>query len=360
MMTMRQFQNEPENLPTITTWSLTELAESKGKQELFTQQSPQKLRVLRENAMIESAIASNRIEGVNIDPARIDAVLRGKGALRDRDEHEVRGYQEALKWIHEDHRNIEVNVNTILKLHSLCRPDVHDAGKFKDQDGEIIEKYPDGRVRVRFKPLSARDTPAGMKELIELSVECSHYRWVPPLAAVAAFNLDFLCIHPFRDGNGRVSRLLLLLQLYHIGYEVGRYISLERTIEQNKERYYETLEECSHGWHTGKHRPWPYINFLLYVIKLSYKEFEDRLGQVIEPKGDKTMRIELAVQKKSGAFHVMEIQRACPGISLDMIRHVLKDLKRRGMIECTGRGKLATWHKIAELGNRNGNRQFIR
>lgn len=356
MMTLRQFRNEPETIPMVTTWALTELAEGKGRQELFTRQAPQKLRVLRENAMIESAVASNRIEGVNIAPSRIDAVLRGRRALTDRDEQEVRGYQKALRWIHEDHAKIEVSTDTILRLHALCRQEVHDGGRFKDQDGEIIEKYPDGRVRVRFKPLSARETPKAMNELVELGMDSLRYRWTPPLVSVAAFNLDFLCIHPFRDGNGRVSRLLLLLQLYHAGYEAGRYISIERIIEQNKERYYETLEEASTGWHEGKHRPWPYINYLLYIVQTAYKEFEDRLGQVTEPKGDKTRRIELAVLNRFGAFHVTEIQRACPGISLDMIRHVLKDLREKGVIECTGRGKQATWRRIGELGNRNANR----
>lgn len=356
MMTLRQFRQEPESLPMVTSWALTDLAEGKGRQELFTRQSPQKLRVLRENAMIESAVASNRIEGVNIAPGRVDAVLRGKGVLTDRDEQEVRGYQDALRWIHEEHDKIAVSVDTILRLHALCRREVHDAGKLKDQDGEIIEKYADGRVRVRFKPVTAKETPAALDELITLGVDCLRNRWVPPLVAVAAFNLDFLCVHPFRDGNGRVSRLLLLLQLYHVGYEAGRYISVERIIEQNKERYYETLEEASAGWHESRHRPWPYVNYLLYVVQRTYKEFEERLGQVAEPKGDKTRRIELAVGRRIGSFHVNEIQQACPGISLDMIRHVLKDLRGKGAVECTGRGKLATWRRVAELGNRNGNR----
>ena len=345
MMTLRQFKDEPENLPTITTWSLTELAEAKGKQELFTRQSPQKLQVLRENAMLESAVSSNRIEGVTIDSKRVDAVLKSRIALQDRDEQEVRGYQEALKWIHEESSSISLNTETILKLHSLCRNDVSDGGKFKDKNVDIIEKYPDGRVRVRFRSMAVDKTPAAIEESLVLMRDCFRYRWVPPLAAITAFNLDFLCIHPFRDGNGRVSRLLLLLQLYQAGYEVGRYISLERIIEQNKERYYETLEECSTGWHEGKHRPWPYVNYLLYVLKLAYQEFESRVGQTAEPKGAKTDMVEYAVAKMDETFTLAEIEKMCTNVSHDMIRKVLKDMQKAGKIKCMGRGPLAPWKK---------------
>ncbi len=142
----------------------------------------------------------------------------------------------------------------------LSRGTIWDAGQFKDVDGEIIERYPDGRSRVRFKPVSAALTPEWTAKLIADWHRCWRDRQVPGLIALAAFNLDFLCIHPFRDGNGRVSRLLWLLQAYHLGYEVGRYISLERLIAQNKERYYETLELSSQRWHEGRHDPWPFIN----------------------------------------------------------------------------------------------------
>src|SRR5262249_54567718 len=158
----------------------------------------------------------------------------------------------------------------------------------KEKDGDIVEKYPDGRQRVRFRPVAAAGTPEAMRGLVQLWEDGLKERWAHPLVLMAAFNLDFLCIHPFRDDNGRVSRLLLLLQCYHLGYEVGRYISLERLIEQNKERYYETLEQSSQGWHEGRHDPWPYINYLLFILKTAYQEFEERVGQTISPKGAKT------------------------------------------------------------------------
>lgn len=146
-----------------------------------------------------------------------------------------------------------------------------------------------------------------MEELEAQWEACLLEKWVPSLVALAAFNLDFLCIHPFRDGNGRVSRLLLLLQCYHLGYEVGRYISLEKLIEENKERYYETLEESSQGWHDGRHNPWPFVNYILFILKEAYLAFEQRLGQVQSPRGAKTELITQAIQKMRGSFRVADI-----------------------------------------------------
>ena len=165
---------------------------------------------------------------------------------------------------------------------------------------------------------------------------------------MAAFNLDFLCIHPFRDGNGRVSRLLLLLQCYHLGFEVGRYISIERVIEENKERYYETLEQSSQRWHEGKHDPWPYINYVLFVLKTAYREFEERVGQISAPRGAKTDLVSAAIGRRRGSFRVADIQRDCPGVSVDMIRRVLKDLRAAGRVKCLGRGQQAQWEKTAK------------
>jgi Fic family protein len=337
--------SKPESIPAETSWYLADLGEARGKQDLFTKQSPQKLRVLRESAMIESAVSSNRIEGVTVDQARIRTIVFGKSILRDRDEEEVRGYRDALKLIHEQGKNLSVSEETILNLHRLCRGEIWDAGRYKEKDGDIIDKYADGRERVRFKTVPAAKTPVFMKELIERWEQCLFEKWVHPLIAMAAFNLDFLCIHPFRDGNGRVSRLLLLLQCYHLGYEVGRYISIERLIEQNKERYYETLEQSSDGWHEGKHDPWPYINFVLYTLKTTYKEFEQRVGQIASPKGAKTELVINAIGRKLGPFRISDIQKECPGVSLDLIRSILKNLRSSGKVRCLGRGQNAEWER---------------
>ncbi len=171
-----------------------------------------------------------------------------------------------------------------------------------------------------------------------------------PLLALGAFNLDFLCIHPFRDGNGRVSRLLFLLQCYHLGFEVGRFISLERLIEQQKERYYETLQLSSQGWHEGKHDSWPYINFLLYTLIDAYKEFERRVGATASPKGAKTELVHQAVMAQLGDFRLRDILRACPGVGRDWIRALLADLKQQGEIICRGRGPAARWRVVRGKG----------
>ena len=344
-MTLRQFKSKPETIPAATAWYLADLGEARGKQELFTRQSSQRLKVLRENAMIESAVSSNRIEGVTVDQARVRTVIFGKSPSRDRDEEEVRGYRDALKLIHEQRANLPVSEETLLNLHRLCRGEIWDAGKYKDKDSDIIERYPDGRERVRFKTVPATKTPSFTKELVEKWQQCLEERWVHPLIAMAAFNLDFLCVHPFRDGNGRVSRLLLLLQCYHLGYEVGRYISLERLIEQNKERYYETLDQSSQGWHAGKHDPWPYVNYVLYTLKTVYREFEQRVGQTKSPRGTKKELTESAIRGFPAEFTLADLERACPSVSRDMVRRVLRDLQKSGKMECLGRGPGALWRK---------------
>ncbi len=265
---------EKTKIPISTSWHLNDLREARDKQERRTKQSADQPTGLRKNALTESAVSSNRIEGVTIDHSRIETVLFGNAPLHDSDEREVRGYADAIKMIYQLAETLQVSEQTILQLHRLSRANVGDAGQYKRKDSDIIEKYPDGRERVRFKTVSAQATPVIMGELVEAWQQCQR-RDRHPLIAMAAMNLDFLCIHPFRDGNGRVSRLLLLLLCSHLGYEVGRYISLERLIEENKERYYETLDQSSQGWQVGKHDPWPYINFILFILKSAYREFEE-------------------------------------------------------------------------------------
>lgn len=349
MKTLRKFSVGDVAVPGATSWYLADLGEFRGKQELYTHQSPQRLKVLREHALIESAVSSNRMEGVEVDPARVrDLLASRKPLFRDRDEEEVRGYREALTRIHDEAGRLPVTEETVLLLHRLTRGDIWDAGQFKDQDGDIIERYPDGRQRVRFRTVPAAQTPQFMAELITDWRQCLAERWVHPLIALAAFNLDFLCIHPFRDGNGRVSRLLLLLQSYHLGYEVGRYISLERLIEQNKERYYETLEQSSQGWHEGQHDPWPYINYILFILKTAYREFVERVGDIQSPRGSKTEMVLSALARLPREFTVAQLEQACPGVSRDMVRRVLAEQKGK-TVECRERGPGAKWEKKESL-----------
>lgn len=344
MKTINLFSGQQRSIPATTSWYLDALGEFRGKQELYTRQSPQKLKVLREHALIESAVSSNRIEGVSVEPARIQSVLvASKPLFRDRDEEEIRGYRDALSWIHEHAAEIPVNEESLKRMHGMARGQIWDAGRYKEKDGDIVERYADGGERVRFKPTPANETPAAMANLIGAWNSCMQERWVPPAVALAAFNLDFLCIHPFRDGNGRVSRLALLLQTYQAGMEVGRYVSLERLIEQNKDRYYETLEQCSAGWHQGRHDPWPFINYILSILKNAYQEFEERVGQIAEPKGAKAELVRNAVRKRRGEFRLSDIERACPGVGREWIRSVLAEMRKEGELKCSGRGIAARW-----------------
>ena len=346
MNTLRQFASGTLAIPPTTAWYLTDLGEYRGKQELYTRQSPQRLKALREHAMIESAVSSNRIEGVMIEPARVREVLVTPHPLfRDRDEEEVRGYRDALEFIHGQFNALPITDVTVQRLHAMTRGQIWDAGHYKEKDGDIIECYADGRERIRFRTVSAQETPAAMSALMVDWQRCRDERWVPPLLALAAFNLDFLCIHPFRDGNGRVSRLLWLLQSYQLGFEVGRYVSLERLVEQNKARYYETLEQSSERWHEGAHDPWPYVNFVLSIMKTAYRDFVERVGEVTAPRGSKTARVLAAIKRLSGDFTVAQVEQACPGVSRDMVRRVLRAQQAAGVIECRGRGPAARWQK---------------
>jgi len=352
MMTLRKFAAGPVSIPANTAWYLADLGEAKGRQALYTRQSPQRLKVLLEHALIESAVSSNRIEGVTLEKGRIRPVILGRALLRDRDEEEVRGYRDALGLVHRRGAALAVSEATVRELHRLSRGEIWDAGKFKQKDVDIVERSAQGGERVRFRTVPAARTRQAVTELVSLWARCLGERTVPPLIALAAFNLDFLCIHPFRDGNGRVSRLLLLLQCYHLGFEVGRYVSLERLIEQNKERYYETLERSSLRWHEGRHDPWHYINYLLFVLKSAYREFEARVGEVASPRGAKTELVHSAVDGMQGDFTLAELEAACPGVSRDMVRRVLRDLQRARRVTCLGRGPGARWRRKGKVPKR--------
>ena len=324
-------------------WHLSDIGKAQGLQDLFARQSPQRLKVLREHAIAQSAVSSNRIEGVEIDQARVGTVVFGHPALKDRGEEEVAGYRDALNLIHAKGANLAVSEETILHLHKLSRGNVWDAGQYKDKPVDIIEKFPGGGERVRFRGVAPAHTPDFTRKLVSLWRDQSRERDISPLIVLAAFNLDFLCIHPFRDGNGRVSRLLLLLTAYHIGIEVGRYISLERLIEDNKERYYETLQQSSQGWHEGKHDPWPYIGYLLFIIKKAYDEFAQRAGEVSAPKGEKADLVLSAIRQQAGEFRLVDIEKACPGVGRDWIQTLLTEMKAKCELTCSGKGPAARW-----------------
>lgn len=345
MMSFKK-QGKDLQIPLGAVWLMNSISEYKGKQELYARQSPQILKTLLEIALIESAESSNRIEGVTVDKNRLKPLIIGHSRPHDRSEEEVVGYRKALDLIHKKHRSLDISAEIIKELHRLSQAEKGDAGKWKTKNNEIIRKNPDGSVEVIFKPLEARLVPKAIDQLClgyKHSIDQLKY---PDLYAVSCLILDFLCIHPFRDGNGRVSRLLALLALYHHGYEVGRYISLERIIEQSKETYYEALQKSSQGWHEAKHDISPWLHYFLGTINSAYKEFEQRAGSVKSPKGAKTEIVIQTINNQQGEFSISEVERLCPGISRDMIRLVFRQLKKEKKIICLGKGQQAKWRRI--------------
>ncbi|MCX6348157.1 MAG: Fic family protein [Candidatus Aureabacteria bacterium] len=339
MRTLEQIRDSSCKVPLPISWYLSELGRVQGAQDLFTKQSPQRLKVLLEHAIAQSAVSSNRIEGVEIDRTRVDTVVFGHPSLRNRDEEEVAGYRDALNLVHSRGAKLPVNEATILRLHTLSRGGIGDAGQYKTKPVDIIENRPDGSQVIRFQSVAPQRTREYTQKLVELWREHLQERRISPLILLAAFNLDFLCIHPFRDGNGRVSRLLLLLTCYHIGIEVGRYISLER---------FETLRVSSQGWHEGKHDPWPYIGYLLFILRQAYKEFEERVGRISTSRGEKAEIVLAAIRKQADLFRVSDIEAMCPGVGRDWIRVILFHLKKENAVICSGMGKAARWRYTGE------------
>ena len=345
MSTLQRFAAGLEAMPTAVGRYLEEIAESRGRQELFLRQSPRLLEALREHALIESAVSSNRIEGVEVEQGRVATLIFGRPAPRDRNEEELRGYRDALNLIHTRAQELPISEDTVQELHRLSRGQAPDGGRYKSRDVDIIQSFPDGSSRARFRTVPAADTPAAMRALFQSWEECVEGRRIPFLVLLAALDLDLLCIHPFRDGNGRASRLLLLLGCYHAGVQAGRYVSVERTIEENREGYYEALERSSAGWHEGRHDPWAYVRFVLYTVKTVCSELDARVGKMAAPRGAKTQLVEQAVARLSEGFTLADVQRACPGVSRDMVRKVLKALRGHGRLSCSGRGPGARWYR---------------
>ncbi len=309
-------------------------------------QSPQMLKTLVEMALIESSESSNRIEGVTVDRVRLKPLIIGHSRPRDRSEEEIAGYRRALGWIHKKHESLEISPQVILELHRLSRGEAGDAGEWKKKDNEIIRKNPDGSMDVIYKATSAAETPKTIEQTCRLyrqSIDQSKY---PPLYAIACLILDVLCVHPFRDGNGRVSRLLTILALYHHGYGVGQYISLERIVEQSKETYYESLNKSSQGWRTTKHDIMPWLNYFLGIVLTGYKEFEQRASGLRPGRGSKTALVVDAIQKELAEFAISDIQRVCPNVSRVMVKKVLLQMQKDKKIQSLGKGQSAKWKRM--------------
>ncbi|MFN7946175.1 MAG: Fic family protein [Blastocatellia bacterium] len=359
MMSFRGNRLSDFVIPAGTVWLMTDIAEAKGRQQLYARQSPQILRALRNMALVQSVESSNRIEGVTVERDRLRPLVLGNARPRNRSEQEIQGYRRALDLIHTNAADLAITPALLKQLHHTIQEGGGDAGQWKQIENEIIEFRPDGPPVIRFRPVAAAGTVAAVDEMCLAYRHAINQGTTQPVLAVAALVLDFLCIHPFRDGNGRVSRLLTLLALYQHGYEVGRYISLERLVEESREEYYEALRRSSEGWHKGRHELLPWLTYFVTILRRAYREFEQRAGGVKSPRGAKTSLIENAIAAFPGAFSLADVERECPGVSRDMVRRVLREMQQAGQVECLGRGPGAMWRRKEVLPSKEGNKEGI-
>lgn len=324
--------------------------EYKGKQELFIEAKPDILDAMLEVAKIQSTGASNRIEGIYTSDERLDALVRDKAEPRNRSEQEIAGYREVLNLIHENYDYMPPRTNVILQLH---RDLYHFSpssigGRFKDTDNIIAETNATGKSRVRFQPLSAFETPEAVDQLTGTFLNAISAEKFDPLLLIPMFILDFLCIHPFNDGNGRMSRLLTLLLLYRAGYIVGKYISIEMIIEKTKETYYDVLQESSVDWHEGKNTCAPFVKYYLEIMLSAYKKFSSRVKMIQNRNLSKPERIRALFDRTLQKLSKRMIRETCPDISESTIEVTLASLLKDGYIIKTGAGKTTAYIRNAD------------
>lgn len=329
----------------------SKIHECKGRQDLFVRQKPAQLVRLIEVAKIQSTESSNRIEGIVTTSTRIKKLVEEKTAPKNRDEKEILGYRNVLNTIHDSHEYISVSKNHILQLHrDLLQPaGISHGGNFKNVQNYIKETKPDGTEVVRFTPLAPYETPEAIDMICNSFRDTLALEIVDPLILIPTFICDFLCIHPFNDGNGRMSRLLTLLLLYKCGYEVGKYISIEKQIETTKDVYYDVLQEINHGWNEEENDPTPFIKYMLEMVLGCYMEFEERVG-VMEETGVKSSSydvIKAYVDNKLGKFTPADVLAECPSVGRTSIFNALKKLVEEGYIEKHGERKAAFYVKVS-------------
>jgi len=321
--------------------------EYKGKQDLFIVAKPDILSSMLDVAKIQSTGASNRIEGIFTTDGRLKDLVEKRIEPRNRSEEEIAGYREVLSTIHENFDYILPRPNLILQLHRdlYSYTSIAIGGRWKNSDNSIDEIDSSGKTRTRFIPLSAFETPAAIERLCEAFVLAIEKGIYDPLLLVPIFILDFLCIHPFNDGNGRISRLLTLLLLYRAGYIVGKYVSIEYFIEQTKETYYDALQESSLNWHSGENSEYAFVRYYLGLLLKVYKEFSSRVEHINNGKISKPERIRKLFAERIGKISKKEILEIYPDISMATVENVLASMLKAGEIEKVGSGKLICYVK---------------
>ena len=324
------------------------VGEYRGKEALFSQQSPQVLQALRESALIQSTESSNRIEGVVAPAQRIRDLVAKRTEPANRSEQEIAGYRDVLNTIHTNFADMQLTSNLVLQLHrDLFQFAPGGGGRWKSGDKDITATRPDGTTVVRFNPLAPHLVADAMTQLHDQYHAALDAAAVDPLLLVPTYVLDFLCIHPFADGNGRMARLLSLLLLYQAGYQVGRYISLETAIEETKEGYYDSLDASSQGWHEARHSLVPWWEYFVGVMLVkAYRQFEERVGVTSSRRGAKRDMIRDAVKRLPKRFRYADLERALPAVSRPSIARALRELRAEGAIRCLKPGRDATWEKI--------------
>jgi len=354
---MRRFEYTtiPDELINYEVMNLVSaIHEYKGKQDLFIAAKPDILAAMLEIAKIQSTGASNRIEGIYTSDERLNALVKSKAEPRNRSEQDIAGYREVLSLIHDSYDYMVPRTNIILQLHR----DLYQfspssiGGKFKNSDNVITETDRSGHSKIRFKPVSTFETPEAVDRLTNTFIEAVNAEKYDPLLLISMFILDFLCIHPFNDGNGRMSRLLTLLLLYRSGYIVGKYISIEMIIEKTKETYYEVLQDSSTGWHEGKNSYVPFVKYYLGVILSAYREFSARVELMQDRSLSKPERIRRLFDSTMQQLSKRMILEKCPDISESTIEATLGSLLKEGYIIKIGAGKNTAYI-------RNTNQQYI-
>lgn len=318
-----------------------------GKQEMYLKQRPEELEKLVEIAKVQSTEASNAIEGIVTTSTRIRQLVEEKTVPRNRDEQEIAGYRDALNIIHENFDAIPITRNYILQLHKVLYSHMSNpmAGQTKSVQNYISATYPNGHTETLFTPLAPFETPEALERI------CDEYNRVignmeaEPLIVIPIFIHDFLCIHPFNDGNGRMSRLLTTLLLYRNGFYVGKYISLEAKIAKNKDLYYAALRQAQEGWHEGTEDAVPFIKYLLGIILSAYRDFEERFS-LVEQKKPALETVRQATLSKIGRFSKQDIRKLCPALSVSSIEGALRKLVASGELKREGNGKSTCYYRL--------------